>query len=338
MSAALLPPASTRGTHWQRGHLACSHPARILGPAVYPPLRACLHYPRRGVEEPVQLSTAQPGVHLRVPRWERRHPAGPAACAPGPDREPTTTVCPASSKPVGQQCPLPLFPQRPRAGPIGSAGILPAATQREPLVQPSTHDFTRVCTAPDGASRRQRSFQPFIPASTSGSPAGSAGILPAQRRVRLDPTVEQPQPSGEWHPTPRSQEPLAFVLMAGLSGSGAVWFVFTRDSGERGLPRWWEPWSACVAETGVVLRSGIAAGETPALPGTAGLRFDGWTERFRGGVVCAHAGFGGAGAPPLVGALVSVCGGVRSGASIGNGRRRDARAPRKRWPSLCGLG
>ncbi len=202
MSAAFIPPASPCGTHWQRGHLACSNAARTLGPAVHPPLRACLHRARRGEEETAQLSTAHSGVHLRVPRWERRHPAGPAACSAGPDRQPTTTVCPASSRPVGQQCPLPLFPQRPRAGPIGSAGISPAATQRESLVQPSTHHFARVCTTPDGASRSQSSSQPLNPASTFVSPAGSAGILPAQRRVRLDPTVSQPQPSARRHPSP----------------------------------------------------------------------------------------------------------------------------------------
>jgi len=131
-----------------------------------------------------------------------------------------------------------LCPRRPPEWPPGSAGVSPAATQRESLAQPSTDQCPRACTAPNGASRSQPSSQPLNPASTFGSPAGSAGILPAQRRVQLDPSVSQPQPSGGFHPTPRSQETLAFGLRAGLSGSGAGWFVLTRDSGERALPLW----------------------------------------------------------------------------------------------------
>jgi len=87
----------------------------------------------------------------------------------------------------------------------------------------------------------------------------------------------------------------------------------------------------------VEYRSGIAAGETPALPGTAGHRPDGWTERFSGGVDGAPAGIGGASAPPLAGALVGASGGARSGVSIRDCCRRDARAPGNLGPSLSRL-
>jgi hypothetical protein len=66
--------------------------------------------------------------------------------------------------------------------------------------------------------------------------------------------------------------------------------------GEPALPRWWEPWSACVAEPGVVLGPGIAAGETAALPRNAGLLFVGWTLRLRNSLLRETETF--AGAPP----------------------------------------
>jgi hypothetical protein len=222
----------------------------------------------------------------------------------------------------------------------GSAGVSPAATERERLAQPSTHHFARACTAPDGAWRRQPSSQPFNPASTFGSPAGSAGILPAQRRVRLDPTVSQPQPPGGRDPGPwgsnvRCPMPPASTRVAPWERRRLACSHPARILGpavdrpvpacvhrsQRGVE---EPAQLSTAQPGVHLRvprwerrhpAGPAAcpagperqptttvwrvPSNPALPGNAGLRFEGWAERFRGGVVCAHAGFGGAGAPPL---------------------------------------
>jgi len=78
----------------------------------------------------------------------------------------------------------------------------------------------------------------------------------------------------------------------------AVWWVLTRGSGEPGLPRRWEPWSSRMAESGLVSRSGIAAGETPTLPGNTGLRSDGRTDRFSGGLTGARTTSGST--PPLI--------------------------------------
>jgi hypothetical protein len=138
---------------------------------------------------------------LGAPR-ERRHPAGPAARSHAVPSCITTTVS-------SQRAPQPTVHEHVAVGqlaastcggpPLGApASCRPSgAFARSP--QPH-HPDRQVATSPSAHRPRSRSRRAARGVHLRGPPAGSAGILPAQRRVRIRTPVASPRPSGRNDP------------------------------------------------------------------------------------------------------------------------------------------
>jgi len=145
------------------------------------------------------------------PRWERRHPAGPTACSPGTHMGLTGSECTDAAPrraPKRPPCPPSGVPLRvPRLGvpascrPSGAFAWNPHETHRERV---------RRRRPP---ARTKASPVSTIQRAPAGPPAGSAGILPAQRRVRQERPWDSPgaiaptMPPGAHQSVPRVRPP-----------------------------------------------------------------------------------------------------------------------------------
>jgi hypothetical protein len=334
-SPSLGPPASCRPsgafvwnshrTHRERVHRRCS-PAGAKASAVS------------------ALRRAPTGP----PRWDRRHPAGPAARSPGTHMRLTGSEC-ADDAPrrAPKRPPCPPSGVHLRGPLAGSAGILPA--QRRVRLEPTwASPAASAPTMPPGAHQSVRRVRP--PACPCGSPgwecrhpAGPAARSPGTH-MRL--TGSECADDGPRRAPKRPRCPPSSVHLrvpplgapASCRPSGA--FARNDHGTHRERLRRRCPPARTKASPVSALRRAPAgpprwerrhpAGPAACSPGpdrrppqpSTGCHPDP-----PGSVVGAHAPFGGAGAPPLVGALVVVCGGDRSGASIRNCRRRYTRAP-----------